>query len=142
MPNFSRAEIVASPADLSTYTTFLRRLSAGQVVTLPLEEGESARQVMRSLNAAAAQSGMRLARLAAGDQSVRFRIVRPSRARQVQGADTAPGSGDLGVPGPSEVPSQLTEGAPVTETEAEAQVQQPRQPQSRRRPRRRAAGAP
>jgi hypothetical protein len=75
MPNFARAEIFNTTDDLSDYKNFLKKLNVGQVVTLPLETGETSRKVMRALNAAASESGMRLARLPSPAESVRFRIV-------------------------------------------------------------------
>ena len=82
MPDFSRAEISSTSEDLSVYKTFLRKLSVGQTVTLPLEQGETSRKVMRALNAAAAQSSMRLARVASPEGSVRFRVA-PAEKRAV-----------------------------------------------------------
>ena len=79
MPDVSRAEITSSATDLTPYTAFLKKLSQGQVVTLPLEAGESSRAVMRSLNAAAHQSGVRLGRLASADGTVRFRVLTPQK---------------------------------------------------------------
>ncbi|MDQ3702970.1 MAG: hypothetical protein M3442_18915 [Chloroflexota bacterium] len=75
MPDFSRAQVSTSGADLSAYSTFLRRLVIGQTVTLPLEPGETSRKVMRDLNAAAGHSQMRLARLGSDRGAVRFRVV-------------------------------------------------------------------
>ncbi|HEX2186493.1 MAG TPA: hypothetical protein VHN78_13415 [Chloroflexota bacterium] len=79
MPNFSRAEISNTTEDLTSYRNFLRKLNVGQTVTLPLEEGETSRKVMRALNAAAVESSMRLARLPSADGSVRFRVVPPQK---------------------------------------------------------------
>jgi hypothetical protein len=77
MPNFARAEISNTTEDLSGYKNFLRKLTVGQTVSLPLEAGETSRRVMRALNAAAAESSMRLARVASPEGSVRFRVVSP-----------------------------------------------------------------
>jgi hypothetical protein len=82
MPNFARAEISTTTEDLTSYKNFLRKLTVGQVVTLPLEEGETSRRVMRALNSAAEQSGMRLTRLNSAGDSVRFKVV-PSEKRVV-----------------------------------------------------------
>jgi hypothetical protein len=81
MPDFKRAEITTGTQDLSDYMTFLRKLQVGQAVSLPLEEGESTRRVMRSLNAAAGQLGMRLTRLPTSNGSVRFRVLSPDKRR-------------------------------------------------------------
>src|SRR4029453_3432220 len=81
MPDFTSAEITTGTQDLTAYTGFLRKLQVGQAVSLPLEEGESGRRVMRSLNAAAGQGGMRLPRLSSADGSVRFRVLSPERRR-------------------------------------------------------------
>jgi hypothetical protein len=81
MPDFTRAEITTEVQELTAYTGFLQKLQVGQAVSLPLEEGESSRRVMRSLNAAAGQVGMRLTRLSSADGSVRFRVLSPERRR-------------------------------------------------------------
>jgi hypothetical protein len=88
MPDFDRAEISTGATDLTPYTGFLRKLQVGQSVTLPLEEGESTRRVMRALNNAAAGSGMRLSRLPSESGSVRFRVLPPER-RQVNISEEA-----------------------------------------------------
>jgi hypothetical protein len=88
MPDFTSAEITTGTQNLTAYTSFLRKLQVGQAVSLPLEEGESTRRVMRSLNAAAGQLGMRLTRLPSADGSVRFRVISPER-RQVKISDEA-----------------------------------------------------
>jgi hypothetical protein len=77
VPDFDRAQISTTTADLTPYAGFLRKLQVGQTVTLPLEEGESTRTVMRALNAAARQLGMRLARLPLAGGSLRFRVLPP-----------------------------------------------------------------
>lgn len=82
MPKFAQAEITTTTEDLTGYKTFLKKLAIGQVVTLPLEDGETSRKVMRSLNAAAAQSSMRLARVPSARDSVRFKVV-PEQKRKV-----------------------------------------------------------
>ena len=82
MPKFAQAEITTTTEDLTGYKNFLKKLSVGQVITLPLEAGETSRKVMRSLNAAAAQSSMRLARVASPRDVVRFKVV-PEQKRQV-----------------------------------------------------------
>lgn len=83
MPDFTRAVIATTTADLSAYTDFLRQLQAGQVVTLPLEAGETPRQVMRHLNAAAGQLPLRVQRLPSDDQAVRFKVL-PAEKREVR----------------------------------------------------------
>lgn len=75
MPNFAHAEISSTSEDLTEYTGFLRKLAIGQVVSLPLEEGESSRKVMRALNSAAKDCSLRLARLASDGHSVKFKVV-------------------------------------------------------------------
>jgi hypothetical protein len=75
MPDFTRAEISADTPDLSAYRSFLKRLSPGQTVTLPLDEGETSRRVMRAMNAAAALSDLRLARLSSAPGTVRVRVL-------------------------------------------------------------------
>ena len=75
MPKFAQAEISNTGEDLTGYKNFLKKLTVGQVVTLPLDTGETTRKVMRALNAAAAESSMRLARLASPDGSVRFKVA-------------------------------------------------------------------
>ncbi len=71
MPAFARAQIDTTTDDLQDYRVFLRQLSTGQVVTLPLEPGETTRFVMRRLNTAAQASNMRLERLPSGANSIR-----------------------------------------------------------------------
>lgn len=88
MPDFAHAEITTTSEDLTNYKNFLRRLTMGQVVTLPLEEGETTRKVMRSLNAAAAECEMRISRLRSDDQSVRFKVV-PEKKRAVNISEEA-----------------------------------------------------
>jgi hypothetical protein len=82
MPKFAQAEITTTTEDLSGYKVFLKKLSTGQVVTLPLEPGETSRKVMRSLNAAASQSSMRLARVPSSNDVVKFKVV-PEQKRKV-----------------------------------------------------------
>ena len=79
MPDFARAEISNQSRDLTPYVAFLKRLTLGQVVSLPLELGESARAVMRSLNEAAVAADMRVARLASAEGVVRFRVLAPEK---------------------------------------------------------------
>ncbi len=81
MPDFARAEVSTSTEDLSEYKSFLRKLTQGQVVTLPLSGGESSRGVMRCLNSAAGEVGMRLARLTSPDHAVRFKVAPPEKRR-------------------------------------------------------------
>jgi len=88
MPDFARAAITTSSQDLSPYTTFLRRLDVGQVVNLPLEDGESPRRVMRSVNAAAALLNMRVVRLRSNGDALRFRVLSPEK-RTVHISDEA-----------------------------------------------------
>ena len=75
MPDFARAQITNTTLDLSAYRCFLRKLAVGQVVTLPLDEGETSRQLMRRLNDAAQESSMRLGRLPSDGFSVRFKVL-------------------------------------------------------------------
>src|SRR3712207_4713521 len=79
MPDFARAQISNTTEDLTSYKTFLRKLTVGQTVTLPLEQGETSRRVMRALNSAAAESSMRLARVPSPNGAVRFRVVAPEK---------------------------------------------------------------
>ena len=88
MPKFAQAEIATEGEDLSGYKTFLKKLAVGQVVTLPLEEGETSRKVMRALNTAAGQSNMRLSRLASDDSVVKFKVV-PEQKRTVNISEEA-----------------------------------------------------
>jgi hypothetical protein len=88
MPDFANAEIANETTDLTAYRTFLKRLEIGQTVTLPLEEGETTRKVMRALNLAAGSNHLRLARLPAADGAVRFR-VRSREKRRVSMTDEA-----------------------------------------------------
>lgn len=82
MPNFARAEVTEGSAEnLAEYRAFLKKLSVGQVVNLPLEQGETTRKVMRGLNAAAQQSGMRLSRIPSDERSVRFRVAAPEKRK-------------------------------------------------------------
>lgn len=78
MPAFDRAEI-ATTVDLNDYTTFLRPLKVGQSVTLPLGPGETSRQVMRHLNAAAGDVHLRLQRLPSDEATVRFKVLPPEK---------------------------------------------------------------
>jgi hypothetical protein len=75
MPDFTRAEISTTTTDLTAYVTFLKKLSRGQTVTLPLDAGETTRTVMRAFNSAAAESRLRLARLNSPSGTVRFRVL-------------------------------------------------------------------
>jgi hypothetical protein len=79
MPDFGKAEISTENQDLTAYRSFLKRLTVGQTVTLPLDEGETTRKVMRALNSAAASSDLRLARLPSGTGAVRFRVLSPEK---------------------------------------------------------------
>ena len=79
MPDFGRAQISNTSEDLTGYKNFLRKLTVGQTVTLPLDDGETSRKVMRALNAAAMESNMRLARVPSSGGSVRFRVVPPEK---------------------------------------------------------------
>jgi hypothetical protein len=88
MPDFNRAQIATTTADLTSYTEFLRKLKVGQTITVPLESGESTRRVMRNLNSAAAQSKLRLARLPSEENTVRFRVLSPEK-RQIAMSDEA-----------------------------------------------------
>lgn len=88
MPAFHRAQIATSTADLTEYLTFLRPLKVGQSVTLPLEAGDTSRQVMRHLNAAAGEVHLRLQRLPSDAATVRFKVLPPEK-RSVQPTEEA-----------------------------------------------------
>jgi spermidine synthase len=88
MPDFANAEVSNETTDLTAYRTFLKRLEMGQTVTLPLQEGETTRTVMRALNRAAGDTHVRLARLPAADGAVRFRVLSGEK-RQVTMTDEA-----------------------------------------------------
>jgi hypothetical protein len=79
VPDFTRAEISHQTTDLTPYLTFLKRVSPGHVVTVPLDTGETSRKVMRAINAAAAQSELRLAKLDSPSGTVRFRVLTPEK---------------------------------------------------------------
>jgi hypothetical protein len=79
MPDFTRAEISTTTTDLTAYITFLKKLSRGQTVTLPLEAGETPRTVMRAFNSAATESHLRLARVNSPSGTVRFRVLAPEK---------------------------------------------------------------
>ncbi len=79
MPDFAHAEISITSEDLTEYKEFLRKLKVGALVKLPLKQGETPRKVMRALNLAARQSGMRLSRLPADAESVRFKVMPPDK---------------------------------------------------------------
>jgi hypothetical protein len=81
MPDFANAQIACGP-DLRAYEQFLVALAVRQVVTLPLEDGERSRVVMRALNAAAERVGVRLYRLhREGERAVRFRVLSAKKRR-------------------------------------------------------------
>jgi hypothetical protein len=88
MPDFSKAEVADESTDLTTYRAFLKRLTVGQTVSLPLDRGKTSRKVMRHLNTAAKQSKIHLARLPAENGAVRFRVL-PSEKRAVRLTDEA-----------------------------------------------------
>lgn len=75
MPEFKTAASAIAIADLAPYKAFLAQYMRGQVITLQLSVGETNRSVMRQLNAAATENGVRLARLRSPEGSVRFRIL-------------------------------------------------------------------
>jgi hypothetical protein len=79
VPDFAHAEISATTEDLTEYKEFLRKLKVGSLVKLPLKQGETPRRVMRALNIAARQSGIRLSRLPSDADSVRFKIMPPNK---------------------------------------------------------------
>ena len=79
MPDFAKAEVSNESQDLTAYRTFLKRLTVGQTVSLPLEEGETTRKVMRALNSAAASSGVRVSRLPSSNGEVKFRVLSPEK---------------------------------------------------------------
>lgn len=65
------------PQDLTKYVRYLRKLNDGNVVTMPLSEGETQRIVMRYFNQAATQLGVSLQRLPTDSLSVRFKVSQP-----------------------------------------------------------------
>jgi hypothetical protein len=79
MPDFAKAEVSNETTDLTPYRTFLKHLEVGQAVTLPLEQGETTRKVMRALNLAAGYNSMRIARLPSDNGAVRFRVLSPTK---------------------------------------------------------------
>ncbi len=81
MPDFTKAEVSNETTDLTPYRTFLKRVEVGQSVTLPLENGETSRKVMRALNLAAGHNNMRITRLPSENRAVRFRMVSPAKRR-------------------------------------------------------------
>lgn len=81
MPDFAKAEVSNETTDLTPYRTFLKHLEVGQAVTLPLEQGETTRKVMRALNLAAGYNSMRLARLPSDNGAVRFRVLSPAKRK-------------------------------------------------------------
>lgn len=84
VPDFDNAQVqvVANEVDLATYVAFLKGYTAGSSVTVPLEQGEKKRVVMRHFNRAAAANGQKLFVLKADESTVAFRIVRPSGPRK------------------------------------------------------------
>lgn len=79
VPDFKNAEVTTVAEDLTQYNAFLAQYHQGQVVRLPLVEGETPRRVMRALNKAAAANGVRLIRLRSDEDHVRFRITSQQR---------------------------------------------------------------
>lgn len=89
MPILSKAQVTVGPVtaqtdnvDIAPYLEFMSGLQVGSKVILPLEEGENARAVMRTLNRAAKQTGVRLGRVNTDLGSVGFR-VRPLEKRSI-----------------------------------------------------------
>ena len=90
MPAFDRAVIASHAEDLTEYETFLRQLTPGQEVRLPIEAGESSRVVARKLNSAAASVGIRLQHHPRTVGAVAFRVMpgeKKARRRSRQAAE-------------------------------------------------------
>ncbi|CAA9282310.1 MAG: hypothetical protein AVDCRST_MAG77-3960 [uncultured Chloroflexi bacterium] len=90
MPAFDRAVIAQHAEDLTEYETFLRQLTPGQEVRLPIEPGESSRVVARRLNTAASSVGIRLQHHPRTVGAVAFRVMpgeKRSRGRSVRAAE-------------------------------------------------------
>lgn len=92
MPDFSKASVqsVASEVDLTPYTSFLQGYAPGAAVSVPLEDGEKKRMVMRFFNKAAATIGQKLYTLKGDADTVSFRIVRPTGPRKGRVANAKP----------------------------------------------------
>jgi len=75
MPNFDAATIHKTTEDLTEVLSFLRTVSVGEQVVLPLSTGERSNRAMRSLNAAAKQLSLRLARRKSADTEVIFKVM-------------------------------------------------------------------
>lgn len=81
MPNFSKAQVTASSADvdLEPYRMFLEPLVPGTSMSLPLTPEDRPRIVARAMNKVAAEQGKRLRRMKSPEGTFRFAIVRPGK---------------------------------------------------------------
>lgn len=84
MPDFDKAQVqmTTREVDLTPYVTFLKAYQPGATVTIPLEEGEKKRMVMRSFNKAAAANGQKLFSMRGDESTIAFRVVRPTGPRK------------------------------------------------------------
>lgn len=92
MPNFSEAKVAAGsgPVDLTPYVNFLRNYEGGTCVTVPLEQGEKKRMIMRYFNKAAAANGQKLFTMRGDATTIAFRVVRPTGPRGGKGTASRP----------------------------------------------------
>ena len=81
MPKFDEAIIQRTQNDITQEIAFLRGVSVGERVFLTLSDGERSNRVMRSLNAAAKQLQVRLARIKSPQTEVIFRSCQSRSAR-------------------------------------------------------------
>ena len=77
MPAFAGAKGSRTAERMSEYAAFVCTLQVGQVVTLSLEKGETARTVMRNLHTAAQASKLRLVHQRSPKGTVRFTVAPP-----------------------------------------------------------------
>jgi hypothetical protein len=75
MPKFDEAIIQRTQNDITQEIAFLRGVSVGERVFLTLSDGERSNRVMRSLNAAAKQLQVRLARIKSPQTEVIFKVM-------------------------------------------------------------------
>lgn len=81
VPLFEKAKITDTSEDLTPYMKLLEPLVYGQRVEQPLENGETTRKVMRSMNRAADRLNKRLVRIPSDSHKVVFRIGRAERRK-------------------------------------------------------------
>ncbi|NBO46957.1 MAG: hypothetical protein EBU85_08145, partial [Actinobacteria bacterium] len=81
VPFFEKAKVTATSEDLTSYMKFLEPLVYGQRVEQPIENGETTRKVMRSLNRAADRLNKRLVRIPSDASKVVFRVGRTERRK-------------------------------------------------------------